>query len=75
MPFSLARATIVAAVVTLVCFLLAGAVGQDQDGWLGDTLPQWLGNVGWFGFLLGLLVTVVLAIALLVRTMTRKSSD
>lgn len=70
MPFSLPRATVVAAVVTAVCFLLAGAVGQNQDGWAGDALPQWLGNIAWFGFLLGLLATIVLGIALLVRRFT-----
>ncbi len=70
MFFSLGRAAAVAAVVTVICFLVAGAVGQDQDGWLGDALPQWLGILTWAGFLLGLLVTVLFGVALLVRRIT-----
>lgn len=67
MSFSLTRSAAVAALASVVCFLVAGAVGQNQDGWLGDALPQWLGNVAWAGFLLGLLATALLGMALLVR--------
>lgn len=64
----------IAAIVTVVCFLVAGAVGQDQDGWAGNALPQWLGNIAWFAFLLGLLITLVLALVGLVRRFTRRSA-
>lgn len=73
MAFSLARATVTAAVVTVLCFVVASAVGQDQDGWAGDALPQWLGNITWFGFLLGLLATLVLGVALLAKRLTHRS--
>lgn len=74
MPVSLARATVIAAIVTVVCFLVAGAVGQDQDGWAGDALPQWLGNIAWMGLLLGLAVTLVLGVVLLVQRLTGRST-
>ncbi len=71
MSASLPKLTAGAAVVTVICFLVAGAVGQDQDGWLGDALPQWLGNIAWVGFLLGVLLTVVLGVALLATRLTK----
>lgn len=74
MSFPLARAATVAAIVTAVCFLMAGAVGQDQDGWLGDALPQWLGNITWAGFLIGGLTTMLLVVAMLIRRMTGRRS-
>ncbi len=74
MSFSLARTAAIAAMASLICFLVAGAVGQDQDGWLGDALPQWLGDLAWFGLLIGLLVTVVLVVTLLVRRLTGRRS-
>jgi hypothetical protein len=75
MSLSLARATAIAAVVTVICFLVAGAVGQDQDGWAGDALPQWLGNVAWFGLLVGIVVTVVLGVLLLVTRLRGRSTS
>ena len=50
-----------ALVVTVLCMLIAGMIGQHNDGPWGG-LPEWLGAVTWFGFLIGLLVTVVLGI-------------
>ena len=43
---------------TIVCFGLAGLIGQHNDGPWGG-LPEWLGSASWFGFLLGLLGVVV----------------
>ena len=74
MSVSLGRATALSALVTVVCFVVAGAVGQHQDGWVGDPLPQWLGDVAWIGLLLGVLVTVLLGVALLVRRLTGRGA-
>jgi hypothetical protein len=60
-------------VITVVCFALAGMIGQHNDGPWGD-LPEWLGSVSWFGFLIGLLGVIVSGIYLLVRTMGRRSA-
>jgi drug/metabolite transporter (DMT)-like permease len=48
-------------VFTVLCFVLAGLIGQHNDGPWGG-LPEWLGSASWFGFLLGLLATVIAGI-------------
>ena len=53
---------------TVVCFVLAGMVGQHQDGWVNG-MPQWIGDTAWAGFMLGLLATVLSGIYLLVRNL------
>jgi ABC-type branched-subunit amino acid transport system permease subunit len=53
---------------TIVCFALSGLIGQHNDGPWGG-LPEWLGSASWFGFLLGLLATILTGIYLLVRSM------
>lgn len=51
----------------VVCFLVAGMVGQHEDGWVDGT-PQWLGDIAWFGLLAGVLVTALVGVWLLVST-------
>lgn len=51
---------------TIVCFALAGLIGQHNDGPWGG-LPEWLGSAAWFGFLIGLLATAVTGIYWAVR--------
>ena len=53
---------------TVVCFALAGLIGQHNDGPWGD-LPEWLGTASWAGFLIGLLATVLMGIYWLVQSM------
>jgi len=40
---------------------LAGLIGQHNDGPWGG-LPEWLGSASWFGFLIGVLATIVTGI-------------
>ncbi|MDT7571689.1 MAG: hypothetical protein QOE05_1863 [Actinomycetota bacterium] len=56
----------------VVCFVIAGMVGQHQDGWVSG-MPQWLGDIAWFGLLLGVLVTVLAGIWLLISTLRGRS--
>ena len=56
------RNTIILAVFTAVCFVTAGLVGNDSDG-----AVQVVGDVAWFGLLLGGLLLVVVGIARLAR--------
>lgn len=53
-------------IITVLCFLLAALIGQHNDGPWGD-LPEWLGAVGWFGFLIGAVLTVVSGIYALMQ--------
>ena len=66
----LGKLTAIVAAVTAVSFLIAGLIGQHNDGPLGD-LPEWLGAVTWFGGLLGALMTAVLVLVLLGQRLTR----
>lgn len=66
----LGRAATVVAVLGLVLFPL-GMVGQGEGGLWPDG-PAWIGAVGWFGFLLCLLLLVVLGIFALARTLTTR---
>jgi hypothetical protein len=50
--------------VMAVCLFVSGMVGQHNDGPWGG-LPSWVGAVGWFGFLLGIPVLLLLAAYLL----------
>lgn len=60
----------VLAVFTLVCFFTAGIVGNDNDG-----VVQAIGDVAWFGFLLGFLLLVVVGVSRLVRWVGARSSS
>ena len=55
-------------VFTILCFVLAGLIGQHNDGPWGG-LPEWLGSASWFGFLLGVLATVIAGIYWATRSM------
>jgi hypothetical protein len=57
----------------VVCFLIAGMVGQHQDGWV-EGMPQWLGDVAWFGLLLGVLVTVLVGVWLAISAVRGRST-
>jgi hypothetical protein len=54
-------------VFTVLCFVLAGLIGQHNDGPWGD-LPEWLGTASWIGFNLGVLATVVAGIYWLIQS-------
>lgn len=56
------RNTIALAVFTAVCFVTAGIIKNDHDG-----IVQVIGDVAWFGLLLGGLLLVVIGIARLAR--------
>jgi uncharacterized membrane protein YbhN (UPF0104 family) len=56
------RNTIILAVFTAVCFVTAGIVKNDHDG-----VVQAIGDIAWFGLLLGGLLLIVIAVARLVR--------
>ena len=56
---------------TIVCFALAGLIGQHNDGPWGG-LPEWLGSASWAGFLLGLLGVILSGAYLLVTTLGRR---
>lgn len=56
------RNTIALAIFTAVCFVTAGLIGNDNDG-----AVQVVGDVAWFGLLLGGLLLVVIGIARLAR--------
>ena len=47
------------AAVGAVCLVVAGLIGQYNDGPLGG-LPEWMGALTWFGFLLSIPVLVLL---------------
>ncbi|HJQ43928.1 MAG TPA: hypothetical protein VJ831_12645 [Jatrophihabitantaceae bacterium] len=56
-------------VVLIVGLFALSAVGQGK----GDSL-SWVGAIGWFGFLITLLVTIVYSISLLFRRRRRTSA-
>ena len=62
MKFTLKRILAAAAAVTLAACLVAGIVKQAKHGF-----AFYLGDVAWFTFLTGVLVTVSLALAVLVK--------
>ena len=55
-------------VFTVLCFALAGLIGQHNDGPWGD-LPEWLGTASWIGFNVGALATLVAGIYWATRSM------
>jgi hypothetical protein len=63
----------IALVFTVLCFALAGLIGQHNDGPWGG-LPEWLGSASWGGFLIGLLATVLLGIYWLVQSLRTRGS-
>ena len=63
------KKTYVALVVLLVGLFALSGVGQSK----GSSL-SWLGAIGWFGFLLTLLATIVYSVAQLVRMSRRRTN-
>lgn len=63
------RNVIVLAVLTAVCLLTAGILGNHGHG-----ARQAVADVAWFGFLLGLLLLVVVGVARLGRWIGRRAS-
>ena len=57
------RNILVLAAVTASCLLVAGLIGQDDNG----TVTGPIGDVAWFAFLLGALLLVVVGVARLAR--------
>jgi hypothetical protein len=51
------------AIFTLVCFAIAGIVGNHHHG-----LRQVVADISWNGFLLGLLLTIVASVVVIVRS-------
>lgn len=60
----------VLAVFTLVCFFTAGLIQNDHEG-----VVQAIGDVAWFGFLLGFLLLVVVGVSRLVRWLGTRGSS
>lgn len=56
------RNTIILAVFTAVCFVTAGVTGNDGEG-----VVQVIGDIAWFGLLLGGLLLIVVGVARLAR--------
>lgn len=69
MKFTLRRLLASAATVTLVACVVAGIVKHAKHGF-----ALYLGDVAWFTFLIGVLVTITLALAVLVKV-TRNRHD
>jgi hypothetical protein len=62
MKFSLQRLLATVAAVTLAACVVAGIVKHARHGF-----AFYLGDVAWFTFLIGVLVTMALALAVLVK--------
>ncbi|HMS61279.1 MAG TPA: hypothetical protein PKD63_03295 [Solirubrobacteraceae bacterium] len=56
------RNTIILAVFTAICFVIAGVTGNDGEG-----VVQVIGDIAWFGLLLGGLLLIVVGVARLAR--------
>jgi hypothetical protein len=63
------KALIAVAIVTLVCFAVAGIIGNHRHGFV-----MAIGDVAWTGFLLGLVLLVVGSAAAIVRSRRRLSN-
>lgn len=51
------------AILTLICFAVAGIIGQHRHG-----VVMAIGDIAWNGFLLGLLLLIVGSVFVLVRS-------
>ena len=67
MKFTLRRLLATAATVTLAACVVAGIVKHAKHGF-----AFYLGDVAWFTFLTGVLVTVSLALAVLVKIVRQR---
>jgi branched-subunit amino acid permease len=64
------RSLLTLAVFTLICFVITEAVGNHHHGF-----RQLVGDVTWFGFLLGLLFLIVVSVFILARVRQRSRSS
>ena len=65
--FERVKVTYVVLVVAAVGLFALSAVGQsDGSNW------SWVGAIGWFGFMLTILLLIVFTVTLLVRTLVRR---
>jgi hypothetical protein len=67
--FDRPKVTYVALVVAIVAFFGLSAVGNTGDK---NTSWTWLGDIGWWAFVLSILATIVYTVALIVRTVVRR---
>jgi len=67
--FSRPKLAYVVLVVAIVAFFGLSAVGNTGDH---DTNWTWLGDIGWWMFLLSILSTIVYTVALIVRSVARR---
>jgi uncharacterized membrane protein YhaH (DUF805 family) len=68
MRMSFGKLAIALVVAGAVLFALGG-IGQDDGYWKDG--PGWLGAIGWFGFLICLLLLIVTGVAALVSRLRR----
>ena len=66
----LGRTAIVVAIVGAILFPI-GNIGQN-DGGLWPDGPEWIGAIGWFGFLICLLALLVIGVVALARTVASR---
>jgi hypothetical protein len=69
--FDRPKVTYVVLVVAIVGFFALSAVGNTGDH---DTSWTWLGDIGWWAFLLSILSTILYTIAMFVRMLRRRGS-
>jgi uncharacterized membrane protein len=63
------KVTYVVLVVAIVGFFALSAVGNTGDK---NTNVTWIGDIGWFAFLLSIAATILFTVVLLVRTLRRR---
>ena len=71
MKVSPVRSALGLIVVGAICFALA-PIGQD-DGGYWESGPSWIGAVGWFGFLISLLLLAATGLSALTRRLMHHS--
>ena len=67
--FDRPKVAYVVLVVAIVGFFALSAVGNTGDK---DTNWTWLGDIGWWMFLVSILATIVYTVALVVRTIAQR---
>ena len=64
------RFPVVVAILGVILFVIAGIIGQHPHG----TFKNVLGGIGWFGFLICVLVLILWAITFGVRSARRRTA-
>lgn len=71
--FSRPKVTYVVLVVAIVGFFALSAVGNSgTDAENAKSGVTWIGNTGWFLFLLSILTTILYTVALAIRAIRRR---